>query len=131
MQTIAVKFKLLQPNKGKLRKMLQMAANYREACVWFSQETERLNTTSRAKLNKETYSTAKEKFNLNTATLQMAMMKALSARRSYLSRVKKGLKASPPSFSNHLPVMVRQDCYSVVQLPLPMSTTSCLERLWT
>jgi IS605 OrfB family transposase len=117
MQTITVKFKLLEPNKGKLQKMASMAETYREACVWFAKEAERLNTVSRARLNRETYSIAKEKFNLNTATLQMAMMKALSARRSYLSRIRKGKKATPPTFKSHLPVMVRQDCYSVCQLP--------------
>jgi len=71
-----------------------------------------LKTASRAKLNRETYHKACGLFDLNRATLQCAMLKALSAYRSYLSK-----KSSLPKFDRIVPVMVRQDCYSIHQLP--------------
>jgi IS605 OrfB family transposase len=45
------------------------------------------------------------------------MLKALSAYRCYLSRKHKGKKASLPRFKKIIPVMVRQDQYSLHQLP--------------
>ncbi len=45
------------------------------------------------------------------------MLKALSAKRSYLSHKRRGKKAGPPKFEKTIPVMVRQDCYSLHQLP--------------
>lgn len=116
MQTITVKMKLLAPNKGKEAKMFRMVDTYRGACAWFLGEAERLNTTSRAHLNRETYARACALFSLNRGTLQCAMLKALAARRAYLFLVRKRKKASPPSFEQPIPVMVRQDCYSIHQL---------------
>jgi len=117
MQTVTLKIKLLPPNKGKLKKMTRMMETYRQACSWFVQQAVALNTTSRARLNRETYRQACELFPLNRGTLQCAMLKALSAYRSYLSHKKKGKKASLPKFEKTVPVMVRQDCYSIHQLP--------------
>jgi IS605 OrfB family transposase len=90
---------------------------YRQACFWFLEQAETLKTTSRAKLNRETYHKACELFDLNRAALQCAMLKALSAYRSYLSCTKNGKKSSLPKFNRIVPVMVRQDCYSLHQLP--------------
>ncbi|KXG78017.1 hypothetical protein AN618_06290 [Fervidicola ferrireducens] len=117
MQTVTLKVKLLSPNKGKLEKMALMLETYRKACSWFLKQAETLKTTSRAKLNRETYHKACELFDLNRGTLQCAMLKALSAYRSYLSRTKNGKKSSLPKFDRIVPVMVRQDCYSIHQLP--------------
>lgn len=117
MQTVTLKIKLLPPNKGKLEKMTRMLEIYRQACFWFLERAEALDTTSRAHLNHETYLEACGLFDLNRGTLQCAMLKALSARRSYLSRKQRGKKASLPKFEKMIPVMVRQDCYSVYQLP--------------
>lgn len=117
MQTVTLKIKLLPPNKGKLEKMTRMLEIYRQACFWFLEQAEALNTTSRAHLNRETYRQACELFDLNRGTLQCAMLKALSVRRSYLSRKQRGKKASLPKFEKTVPVMVRQDCYSLHQLP--------------
>ncbi len=114
--TIAVKLKLLKPNAGKELKLHQATEQYLSACSWFLTQADHLDTISRAFLNRETYASAREMFDLNTATLQMAMMKALGARRSYLSLKQRNHKVSPPSFSKPLPVMVRQDCYAVCQL---------------
>jgi hypothetical protein len=86
MQTVTLKIKLLPPNKGKLHKMARMVETYRQACSWFLQQVEALDTTSRACLNRKTYKQACERFDLNRATLQCAMLKALTARRSVLSR---------------------------------------------
>lgn len=116
MQTISLKVKLLSPNKGKLEKMSRMSEAYRDACSWFLEQAEQLNTASRAYLNRETYSEACKLFDLNRATLQCAMLKALTARRSCFSRKRKGKKASLPKFDKPIPVMVRQDCYSLHQL---------------
>jgi len=69
------------------------------------------------KLNRETYRKACKLFDFNRGTLQCAMLKALSARRSYFSRIKKGKKSSLPKFDRIVPVMVQQDCYSIHQLP--------------
>ncbi|MDN5331358.1 MAG: hypothetical protein PWP45_583, partial [Tepidanaerobacteraceae bacterium] len=98
MQTVTLKVKLLSPNKGKREKMARMLETYRKACSWFIKQAEALNTTSRAKLNRETYRRACELFDLNRGTLQCAMLKALSAYRSYLSRTKNGKKSSLPKF---------------------------------
>ncbi|EAX46636.1 transposase, IS605 OrfB family [Thermosinus carboxydivorans Nor1] len=117
MQTITLKIKLLSPNKGKLEKMVRMLEIYHQACSWFLAQAEALNTASRAVLNRETYKQASGLFDLNRGTLQCAMLKALSARRSYLSRKQRGKKASLPKFETMVPVMVRQDCYSLHQLP--------------
>ncbi|EAX47470.1 transposase, IS605 OrfB family [Thermosinus carboxydivorans Nor1] len=117
MQTITLKMKLLSPNKGKLEKMIRMLEIYHQACSWFLAQAEALNTVSRAVLNRETYKQASGLFDLNRGTLQCAMLKALSARRSYLSRKQRGKKASLPKFETMVPVMVRQDCYSLHQLP--------------
>ncbi|HHY37597.1 MAG TPA: transposase, partial [Clostridia bacterium] len=117
MQTVTLKIKLLPPNKGKLEKMTRMLETYRQACSWFLEQAEALNTTSRAHLNRETYRQACESFNLNRGTLQCAMLKALSARRSYVSRKRRGKKASLPKFERSVPVTVRQDCYSLLRLP--------------
>jgi len=116
MQTVTLKVKLLSPNKGKLEKMVRMLELYHQACSWFLKQAEALNTTSRAKLNRGTYHKACELFDLNRATLQCAMLKALSAYRSYFSRTKNGKKSSLPKFDRIIPVMVRQDCYSMHQL---------------
>ncbi|NPV25873.1 MAG: IS200/IS605 family element transposase accessory protein TnpB [Firmicutes bacterium] len=117
MQTVTLKIKLLPPNKEKLEKMARMLETYRQACSWFLEQAEILNTTSRAHLNHQTYRQAGKLFDLNRGTLQCAMLKALSARRSYLSRKQRGKKASLPKFEKTVPVMVRQDCYSLHQLP--------------
>lgn len=117
MQTVTIKIKLLPPNKCKLGKMVSMVEIYRQACSWFLEQAAALNTTSRARLNRETYRQACELFDLNRGTLQCAMLKALSAHRSYLSCKQKGKKANLPIFERVLPVMVRQDCYSLHQLP--------------
>jgi putative transposase len=82
MQTVTLKIKLLPPNKGKLDKMARMVETYRQACSWFLQQAEALDTTSRAHLNRKTYKQACLRFDLNRATLQCAMLKALSTRRS-------------------------------------------------
>lgn len=117
MPTIALKLKLRQPNGGKARKMRAAVESYRQACAWFAGEAERLRTTSRTGLNRATYSRARGMFDLNSATLQAAMLKALAARRSYLAHRAQGDKrAQPPQFSRPLPVMVRQDCYAVHRL---------------
>jgi IS605 OrfB family transposase len=117
MQTVTLKIKLLPPNKGKLEKMTRMLETYRRAYSWFLEQAEVLNTTSRAHLNRETYRQACELFDLNRGTLQCAMLKALSAYRSYLSHKRRRKEASPPKFEKTVPVMVRQDCYSLHQLP--------------
>jgi len=117
MQTITLKIKLLPPNKGKLEKMTRMLDTYGEACSWFLEQAEALGTTSRAYLNRQTYRQACQLFDLNRGTLQCAMLKALSARRSYLSRKLRGKKVSLPQFGKTVPVMVRQDCYSLHRLP--------------
>ncbi|MDN5375337.1 MAG: putative transposase [Thermacetogenium sp.] len=117
MQTVTLKIKLLPPNKGKLEKMNRMLETYRQACSWFLEQAEALDTTSRAHLNRKTYRQACELFDLNRGTLQCAMLKALSARRSYVSRKRSGKKASLPKFERPVPAMVRQDCYSLHQLP--------------
>ncbi|HHW40471.1 MAG TPA: IS200/IS605 family element transposase accessory protein TnpB [Syntrophomonadaceae bacterium] len=117
MQVVTLKAKLLSPNKNKREKITRMLETYHQACSWFLTQAEVLNTTSRAKLNRETYRQACELFDLNRGTLQCAMLKALSARRSYLSRKLRGKKASLPKFEKTVPVMVRQDCYSLYQLP--------------
>ncbi len=116
MQTVTLKIKLLPPNKGKTEKMKRMMETYRKACSWFLERAEALNTTSRAKLNRETYRQTCELFDLNRGTLQCAMLKALLVRRSFLSRKRRGKKASLPAFNSIVPVMVRQDCYSLHQL---------------
>lgn len=97
--------------------MTRMMETYRRACSWFLEQAEALDTTSRAKLNRETYRQACELFELNRGTLQCAMLKALAARRSHVSCKKKGKKASLPEFGRAVPVMVRQDCYSIHELP--------------
>jgi|GEM_PF-2100753 len=117
MQTVTLKIKLLLPNKGKLEKLTRMLDTYRQACSWFLEQAKAFNTTSRAHLNRETYRQACKLFDLNRGTLQCAMLKALSAYRSYLSRKQRGKKASLPKFEKTVPVMVRQDCYSLYQLP--------------
>jgi len=117
MQTVTLKIRLLPPNKGKLEKMTRMQEIYRQACSWFLEQAKALNPTSRAHLHRETYRPACELFDLNRGTLQCAMLKALSVRRSYLSHIKKGKKSSLPKFNRMVPVMVRQDCYSIHQLP--------------
>ncbi len=117
MQTVTLKIKLLPPNKDKLEKMARLLETYRRACSWFLEQAEALDTTSRAHLNRQTYRQACAQFDLNRGTLQCAMLKALSARRSYLSRKQRGKKASLPKFEKTVPVMVRQDCYSLHQLP--------------
>jgi len=99
MQTVTLKVKLLSPNKGKQEKMALMLETYRKACSWFLKQTEALNTTSRAKLNRETYHKACELFDLNRATLQCAMLKALSAYRSYLSRTKMARNPACPNLT--------------------------------
>ncbi|MDI6710080.1 MAG: transposase [Thermoanaerobacterales bacterium] len=114
---VTLKIKLLHPNKGKLEKIARMLETYRRACSWFLEQAETLNTTSRAHLNRKTYWQACGLFDLNRGTLQCAMLKALSARRSHLSRKLRGKKASLPKFERVVPVMVRQDCYSFYQLP--------------
>lgn len=116
MQTVTLKIKLLLPNKGKREKMARMLEIYRQACFWFLEQAGALNTTSRARLNRETYRQACELFDLNRGTLQCAMLKALSVRRSHLSHKRRSKKASLPKFERTVPVMVRQDCYSVHQL---------------
>ena len=95
MQTVTLKIKLLPPNKGKLEKMTRMLEIYRQACFWFLEKAEALNTTSRAHLNRETYRQACELFDLNRGTLQCAMLKALSVRRSYLSRKQRLQEVQP------------------------------------
>mgnify|MGYP000583825501 CR=1 FL=1 len=65
MQTVTLKIKLLPPNKGKLEKMARMVETYRQACSWFLEQAETLNTTSRAYLNRETYRQACGLFDLN------------------------------------------------------------------
>ncbi len=117
MLTVSLKAKFLAPNKGKLEKMSRMVETYRRACFWFLKQAEALDTASRAELNRETYRQACELFDLNRGTLQCAMLKALSARRSYVSRKRNGKKTSLPKFDRPIPVMVRQDCYSLHQLP--------------
>jgi len=117
MQTVTIKIKLLPPNKGKLEKLNHMVETYHLACSWFLELAVALNTTSRAYLNRQTYREACKLFNLNRATLQCAMLKALSVYRSYLSHRQKGKKANLPEFKRTLPVMIRQDCYSICQLP--------------
>lgn len=117
MQTVTSKIKLLPPNRSKLEKMTRMLDTYRQACSWFLEQAKVLNTASRAHLNRETYRQACELFDLNRGTLQCAMLKALSAYRSYLSRKQRGKKANLPKFEKTVPVMVRQDCYSLCQLP--------------
>ncbi|MGI9951994.1 transposase [Moorellaceae bacterium AZ2] len=117
MQVVTLKVKLLPPNKGKQDKMGRMLETYRQACCWFMEQAAALGTTSRAYLNRETYRQACELFDLNRATLQCAMLKALSAYRSYLSHKRRGKKVSLPKFEKTVPVMVRQDCYSLHRLP--------------
>lgn len=117
MQTVTLRVKLFKPNKGKLEKMSRMLESYRQACAWFLEQAEILNTTSRTRLNRETYQQARDLFDLNRGTLQCAMLKALSAKRSYLSHKRRGKKAGPPKFEKTIPVMVRQDCYSLHRLP--------------
>jgi len=46
MQTVTLKIKLLPPNKGKLEKMTRMLEIYRQACFWFLEKAEALNTTA-------------------------------------------------------------------------------------
>lgn len=116
-QTVAVKFKLLAPNRGKVRQMQAAGEAYRQACAWFAAAAERLQTSSRTILHRATYAQARELFDLNSATLQEAMLKALTARKSYLTKRQRDKKARPPQFNRPLPVSVRQDCYRVRQLP--------------
>jgi len=68
--------KLMPPNKGKLEKMIRMMETYGQACSWFLEQVEALNTTSRAHLNRETYRQACELFDLNRGTLQCTMLRA-------------------------------------------------------
>jgi transposase len=116
-QTVAIKFKLLSPNRGKDRKMRAAVEVYRQACAWFAGQADRLQTTHRNRMHHETYPLAREAFDLNSATLQEAMFKALTARKSYLTKRSKGdRKAGPPRFERAIPVKVRQDCYRVLRL---------------
>lgn len=85
MQTVTLRVKLLKPNKGKLEKMSRMLETYRQACAWFLEQAEIFNTTSRTRLNRETYQRARDLFDLNRGTLQCAMLKALSIRQALLS----------------------------------------------
>jgi len=117
MRTVALKMKLLSPNRGKQEKMARLLKTFREACNWFLEQAETLNTTSRAKLHRETYGEACKLFDLNRATLQCAMMKALATRRSYLALKRKGRKVSKPRFEREIPAVIRQDRYSLQQLP--------------
>jgi len=115
-QTVAVKFKLRLPNRGKARQMQAAGEAYRQACAWFGEAAERLQTSSRTILHRETYAQARELFDLNSATLQEAMLKALTARKSYLTKRQRDKLARPPRFERLLPVSVRQDCYRIHRL---------------
>ncbi|WP_222926382.1 hypothetical protein [Fervidicola ferrireducens] len=101
-----------------MEKMARMLETYRKACAWFLEQAETLNTTSRAKLNRETYRRACELFDLNRATLQCAMLKALSAYRSYLSRTKNGKKSSLPKFDSIQYISCRQ-AHGSLSFPSP------------
>ena len=112
-QTVTLKIKLLRPNRGKREEMARMLELYNQACSWFLEQAKALNTTSRAHLHRETYRRACELFDLNRATLQCAMLKALIVWRAFLAKSKRrrGGKFSLPKFKKTVPVMVRQDCY--------------------
>ena len=117
-QTVTLKLKLRPPNRGKEGQMQAAAAAYQQACGWFAAAVVRLGTASRARLNRETYAAARALFDLNSATLQAAMLKALTAYRSYRTHQQHGnAHAQPPQFHRPLPVMVRQDCFRLLRLP--------------
>lgn len=108
-QTITLKTKLLEPNRSKANKLDRARLAYTEAVQYFMQRADELGTTSRARLNRETYHEAKEMFAVNSSTLQMAMLKALAAYRSVVAKRKRKQKATLPVFQHPLPFGVRQD----------------------
>ena len=114
-QTITIRLKLRTPTRDKRERLLRQQDTYTQACRYFAEASKSLGTTSLGKVNRACYQTAKGLFNLNSGVLQQAMGKAIAARRSILSRLAKGKKATEPTFRS-MPVMYRNDLYKVIPI---------------
>lgn len=114
-QVVTLRLKLKPPTKHKSERLQQQQVAYIQACRYFAEVSRSLGSTGLGKVNRASYQESKGLFALNTGVLQQAMQKALSARRSVLSRLRKGKKASEPNFKR-VPVMYRQDLYRVVEI---------------
>lgn len=88
-----MKLKIKNPTRHKAAKLESYTDQF-VACVnWYLEQIHKLGTTSRKKLHDTCYREAREKFNLPSANIQVALDKAIEAYRSFLA--KEGKKSIP------------------------------------
>lgn len=104
MQTRVVKLKLRTLTRGKETRLSTMRNEFTEAVRFHLDVIVDLKTTTANRVHHACYAEARNRFALPSSTLQQARDKALSVYRSYLSRRKKGHKASLPQFTQPLPL---------------------------
>lgn len=88
-----IKLKIRKPTKNKLQSLKGYCQEFSSSVNWYLKKLRKEKTTSRIKIHKLYYQSARQKFKLPSANLQVALDKAIEIRRSYLR--KKGKKSQP------------------------------------